>query len=48
VIPEDALFAVLDTQHKELKKWKEEQQKQVRITTFSNAERFPDYKLNYT
>jgi len=48
VIPEDALFAVLDTQHKELKKWKEEQQKQVRTTTFSNAERFPDYKLNYT
>jgi len=48
VIPEDALFTVLDKQHEELKKWKEEQRKQVRTTTFSNAERFPDYKLNYT
>jgi len=42
VIPEDALFAVLDKQHEEMKKWKEEQRKQVRTTTFSNAERFPD------
>lgn len=48
VIPANALFAVCDTQHLELKKWKEDQVKAVRKTTFSNAERFPDYKLNYS
>jgi hypothetical protein len=47
VIPEDALFAVLDNQHEELKAWKAEQVSRVRKSTFSNAERFPDYKLNY-
>ena len=47
MIPEDALFAVLDNQHEELKAWKEAQVQLVSKSTFSNAERFPDYKLNY-
>ena len=47
-ISENALFHVLDEQHIELKRWKEEQTQLVRGSTFSNAERFPDPKLNYT
>ena len=47
MIPKKALFAVLDTQHIEVRKWKEDLLKQVRPTTFSNAERFTQPKFNY-
>lgn len=47
VIPEEALSAVLGTQHIEMKKWREDMVKRVRKSTFSNAERFVQPKLNY-
>lgn len=46
LIPYKALYNIIDESHIAQKKWKEKLAE--RKTTFSNAERFPSPKLNYT